>query len=184
MADRRTVVAAAWQKLTMRERIIVVITLLCVLSALLFQFPYTRLVKFVDTREAKIVAVEKDIMDLTTQIADLTRRAAAGPGISAGWELADQKSVVLFLEDVSGEARRLGVNLVAVHPAQEVDKEKYKEVSVNLDLKGRYRELAEYFKSLEKLSKLVSVRKIRMESCPDSSSVCAAQVEAVTYMTK
>jgi Tfp pilus assembly protein PilO len=65
-----------------------------------------------------------------------------------------------------------------------VDKEKYKEVSVSLDLKGRYRELGEYFKSLEKLSKLVSVRRIRMESCPDSSSVCAAQVEAVTYMTK
>lgn len=184
MADRRAIVAEAWRKLTTRERVIVFITLLCVLSALLFQVPYTRLVRFVDAREAKIAAVEKDIRDLTTQIDDLTRRAAAGPVISAGWELADQKSVVLFLEDVSGEARRLGVNLVAVHPAQEVDKETYKEVSVNLDLKGRYRELAEYFKSLEKLSKLVSVRKIRMESCPDSSSVCAAQVEAVTYMTK
>jgi Tfp pilus assembly protein PilO len=184
MADRRTIVAEAWQKLTARERVIVIITLFCVLSALLFQFPYTRLVKLVDAREAKITATEKDITDLTIQIADLTRRAAAGPAISAGWELGDQKSVVLFLEDVSGEARRNGVNLVSVYPAQQVDKEKYNEVSVNLDLKGRYRELAGYFKSLEKLSKLVSVRKIRMESCPDSSSVCAAQVEAVTYVAK
>jgi Tfp pilus assembly protein PilO len=184
MAGRSAIVAEAWQKLTTREQAIVFITLLCVLSALLFQFPYTRLVKFVNAREARIAAADKDITDLKTQIADLTRRAAAGPGISAGWELADRKSVVLFLGDVSGEARRVGVNLVAVHPSQEVDKETYKEVSVNLDLKGRYRELGEYFKSLEKLSKLVSVRKIRMESCPDSSSVCAAQVEAVTYMTK
>ena len=116
MADRKTIVAEAWKKLTTRERVIVFVTLLCVLSALLFQFPYTRLVKTVDAREAKIAAAEKDIIDLTTQIADLTRRAAAGPGVSAGWELADQKSVVLFLEDVSGEAHRLGVNLVAVHP--------------------------------------------------------------------
>jgi Tfp pilus assembly protein PilO len=178
------IVAETWQKLSVRERVIVFITLLAVLSALLYQFPYVRMERSVAAREAKVAAVEKDILDLKTQIADLTRRAAAGPGVSAGWELADQKSVVLFLGDVSGEARRAGVNLVSVHPAQEVDKETYKEVSVNLDLKGRYRELAEYFRSLEKLSKLVSVRKIRMESCPDSSSVCAAQVEAVTYMTK
>jgi Tfp pilus assembly protein PilO len=184
MADRLTVVTEAWKKLTTRERVIMIITLLCLLSALLFQVPYTRLVKNVDARAARIAAVEKDIIDISTQIADLTRRAAAGPGISTKWELADQKSVVLFLENVSVEAHRLGVNLVAVHPAQEVDKVTYKEVAVNLDLKGRYRELAEYFKSLERLSKLVSVRKIRMESCPDSASVCAAQVEAVTYMTK
>jgi len=184
MADRSTIVAQAWQKLTTRERVIVVITLLGVLSALLFQVPYTLLVKYVNAREVNIIMVEKDIVDLTTQLADLERRAGGGPGLSARWELADKKSVVFFLEDVSGEARRLGVNLVAVHPAQEVDKVTYKEVSVNLDLKGRYRELGEYFKSLEKLSKLVSVRKIRMDSCPGSSSVCAAQVEAVTYMTK
>ncbi len=184
MADARTIVTEAWRKLTTRERVIIIITLLCVLSALLFQFPYTRLVKSVAAREARIVATEKDITELATQIADLTRRAADVPAISAGWELGDQKSVVLFLKDVSGEARRNGVSLVSVYPAQQVDKEKYNEVSVNLDLKGRYRELADYFKSLEKLSKLVSVRKIRMESCPDSSSVCAAQVEAVTYVAK
>ena len=184
MTDKRTILAETWQKLTKRERVIMIITLLSVLSALLFQFPYTRLVKSANAREAKINAAEKDITDLTTQIADLTRRAAVVPAISAGWELGDQKSVVLFLEDVSGEARRNGVNLVSVYPAQQVDKEKYNEVSVNLDLKGRYRELADYFKSLEKLSKLVSVRKIRMDSCPDSSSVCAAQVEAVTYVAK
>jgi Tfp pilus assembly protein PilO len=71
-----------------------------------------------------------------------------------------------------------------VHPTQEIDKEKYKEVSMNLDLKGRYRELAAYFKRLESLQRLVSVRKIRIESCPDTASVCAAQVEVVTYMAK
>jgi len=184
MADRRMILAESWQKLSARERGIVLVTLFCILSLILFQYPYARLVKSVDAREAKITAAEKDVSNLTAQIADLTRRAAAGQGIAAGWELADQKSVVHFLEGVSGEARRIGVSLVAVHPAQEVDKETYKEVSMNLDLKGRYRELGEYFKSLENLTRLVSVRKIRMESCPDSSSVCAAQVEAVTYMTK
>jgi Tfp pilus assembly protein PilO len=103
---------------------------------------------------------------------------------SAGWDLADQKSAILFLEDVSGAARRMGVNLVEIHPTRETTKEKYKELSMNIDLKGRYRELGEYFKRLESLPTVVNVRKIRIESCPDASSVCAAQIEAVTYMAK
>jgi hypothetical protein len=184
MADIRAVIAGYWQKLAKRERVIVLITLICVLSALLFQYPYSYMVRSAISLNMKIVMAEKDILDLKTQIADLQRWAAGGAGRPTAWELADQKSAVLFLDDLSGEARSLGVGLVAVHPTQEIDKEKYKEVSMNLDLKGRYRELGEYFKRLEGLQRLVNVRKIRIESCPDTASVCAAQVEAVTYLSK
>jgi Tfp pilus assembly protein PilO len=76
------------------------------------------------------------------------------------------------------------VSLISVHPTQEIDKDKYKELSMNLDLKGRYRELAEYFRHLENLSRVVNIRRIRVEACPDASSVCATQLEAVTYMEK
>ena len=184
MADVSAVMAGYWQKLGKRERVISAITLLCVLSALLFQFPYTSMVKKTVSLTMNIVNTEKDILDLKMQIADLQKWAAGGAGRPTRWELADQKSAVLFLDDLSGEARSLGVGLVAIHPTQEIDKEKYKEVSMNLDLKGRYRELGEYFKRLEGLQRLVNVRKIRIESCPDAASVCAAQVEAVTYMSK
>lgn len=184
MAEKSAVIAGYWQKLTKRERVIAALTLAATLSWLLYQFPFSMQERAIKSMQARIGESEKEILDLTARIADLKARKTESRGVSAGWELADQKSVILFLEDVSGEARRLGVNLVAVHPTQEIDKEKYKEVSLNLDLKGRYRELAEYFKRLESLSKVVNVRKIRLESCPDSSSVCAAHVEAVTYMAK
>jgi len=184
MADIRAVIAGYWQKLAKRERVIVVITMICVLSALIFQFPYSGMVKSVVSLNMKIVSTEKDILDLRTQILELQRWAAGGAGRPTAWELADQKSSVLFLDDLSGEARGIGVGLVGVHPTKEIDKEKYKEVSMNLDLKGRYRELGEYFKRLEGLQRLVNVRKIRIESCPDTASVCAAQVEVVTYMSK
>ncbi len=177
-------IAALWRKLNKRERIVVAITLLCVLSGFLYQFPYSMLVRSQRSVQTRISATEKDILDQTAQIIELNRRASIDMSASAGWDLADQKSAVLFLEDVSGTARRMGVSLVAVHPAQEINKEKYKEISMNLDLKGRYRELGEYFKRLENLPKVVNVRKIRIESCPDSSSVCAAQIEAVTYLAK
>jgi type IV pilus assembly protein PilO len=184
MADISSRIAVFWRKLTKRERIIMAVTMLCVLSAFLYQIPYSMLERSLTSIQTDISAMEKDILDQTVQLVELKRRASIDMSASAGWDLADQKSAVLFLEDVSGTARRMGVSLVAVHPTQEITKEKYKEISMSLDLKGRYRELGEYFKRLERLSKVVNVRKIRIESCPDSSSVCAAQIEAVTYMAK
>jgi Tfp pilus assembly protein PilO len=181
MADNLPVLSDYWRKFSKRERVITVITLFCVLSLLLYRFPYALMEKSVISLHMNIVSTEKDILDMNAQIADLQRRAAGG---SSGWELTDRQNAVTFFEDVSDEARRLGVGLVAVHPTQEIDKEKYKEVSLNLDLKGRYRDLGGYFKRLEGLHRLVNVRKIRLESCPDSASVCAAQIEAVTYMSK
>ncbi len=188
MAGKGAVLSVYWQRLSMRERFIVTLMLLTLLSGVLYKIPYAMLVKSVNSLKVGVVGAESQILDITAQIADLHSRAAeiraGGPVTVRGRELIDQKGVVLFLEDVSGEARRMGVNLVSVHPSQEVDKENYKEISMSLDLKGRYREIAEYFKRLESLTKIVNLRKIRMESCPDSASVCAVQVEAVTYMAK
>jgi Tfp pilus assembly protein PilO len=188
MAENRLTASLFQRKLTKREQLIAFLTMLTLVGGLVYRFPYAALDKNMAVIQANIRAEEKAILDLSVQFADLKVleaeiKAGARSGV-AGWELVDQKGVILFLEDVSAEAKRQGVNLVSVHPSQEVEKEKYKEVSVSLDLKGRYRELAEYFKHIENQSRLVNIRKIRVEACPDSSSVCATQLEAVTYMAK
>ncbi len=184
MAAKRTGLSGYWQRLSKRERLVLSLTMMVAVSALIYRFPYAMQMRSVNSLKAGVVTTEKEILYLTAQVADLNRRKLDRSEVTPGWELADQKNAILFLESVSGEARRVGVNLVAVHPSQEVDKQSYTEVTMNLDLKGRYRELAEYFRRLENMSKIVNIRKVRLESCPDSSSVCAAQVEAVTYVTK
>lgn len=190
MADNRTdmPVSGHHKKFTKRERIVLLVTLFVLAGALLYQFPYLFLIQYVNAQKIKVEAMDKEILAAAVQIADMkAREAELKEGMKngiAGWDLVDQKGVVLVLEGISTEARRDGVNLLAVHPSQEVDKEKYKEVSMNLDLKGRYRDLAEYFKHLENLSQIVNIRKIRVEACPDASSACATQLEAVTYMAK
>ena len=176
------------RKLAKREKVIIFITALALMGAVLYQVPYLFLKNSTETLKTSISNIDKEILSLQVQSTDMRARAAdikAGAKVGiAGWDLVDQKGVVLVLEGISTEARRENVNLLAVHPSQEVDKEKYKEVSMNLDLKGRYRDLAEYFKHLENMSQIVSIRKIRVEACPDSSSACATQLEAVTYMAK
>jgi len=188
MSEGGAMTALFRRQLSGRERMIVFITLLTVAGALVYQFPYLMLSRSVRTISAKVVAAEKDIAALSARITDIrAHEAEIRAGIQSGInsrDLVDRRGVILFLDDISSEARRQGVSLIAVHPAQEIEKEKYREVSMNLDLKGRYRELAEYFRQLEQLSRIVNIRKVRVEACPDSSSACATQLEAVTYMEK
>jgi Tfp pilus assembly protein PilO len=182
------IIAAIFRRdLTKRERVIVFITVIVLLGALVYRYPYQYLEKSVNALEVNIAVTEQEIQALSREYADIKSHEAeireALKGIEK-WDLVDQKGLLLFFDDVSSEAKRQGVSLIAVHPAQEVDKDKYKEVSLNLDLKGRYREMAAYFKRLESLSRIVNIRKIRVEACPDTSSACATQLEAVTYLTK
>jgi Tfp pilus assembly protein PilO len=172
------------RKLTKRERLLLFLVVLSLIGGLVYQFPYTILEKRISTVKARIDATEKSIAALSLQIADIKAHATDIKAGAQGWQLVDQKGVILVLEDVSAEARRQGVNLVSVHPSPEIVKDDHKEVTMSLDLKGRYRELAEYFKHLEQQSRLVNIRKLRVEACPDSSSSCATQLEAVTYLAK
>lgn len=176
------------RKLAKRELALLVLTALTVAGALVYQFPYTSLEKSVAALATDISNEQKGVLEASVRIADLRTREAMLKELMksgvAGWDLGDQKSVLMILEDVSAEAKRQGVSLIAVHPSQELNKDKYKEVSVTLDLKGRYRELAEYFKRIESISRIVNIRKIRVEACPDSASACATQLEAVTYLAK
>lgn len=173
--------------LTKRERAFVFITVIALLGAFVYRYPYLYLEKSVNALAANTAATEQEIQALSREYADIKSHEAeiraALKGIER-WDLVDQKGLLMFFDDVSSEAKRQGVSLIAVHPAQEVDKDKYKEVSMNLDLKGRYREMAAYFKRLESLSRIVNIRKIRVEACPDTSSACATQLEAVTYLAK
>ncbi len=187
--DGSRMLRAVFKKdLTKREQIIVYLTLIVAVIGLIYQVPYMLMVRSVNRVQAKVLAMEQEVQTISLQIAEIkAHEAEIKAGLKtniAGWDLVDRRGVILFLDDVSSEARKQGISLVAVHPTQEVDKDKYREVSMNLDLKGRYRELAEYFRQLENLSRIVSIRKIRVEACPDSASSCATQLEAVTYMEK
>jgi Tfp pilus assembly protein PilO len=172
------------RRLSMRERILALLVLLALFGGLTYQYPYGALEQKVLATKANQAALEKALPGLAAEIADLKAHEEEIRAGAKGWQLVDQKGVIMVLEDVSAEARRQGVSLLSLRPSQEVEKGDHKEVSLNIDLKGRYRELAEYFRQIENQSRLVNIRKFRVEACPDSSSACATQLEAVTYVAK
>ena len=188
MTGKFSTIAGYWRKRTARERFILALTALVALSWLLYQFPYSMGEQYVTGQKAAVERTREQTRIKAGQIDDLkaldAEIKARGSASGQAWRLVNPKGVFLFFEDVSGEARRAGVNIVSVYPSSEIDKERYKEVSMNLDLKARYRELADYFKRLESLPMIVNIRKIYVEACPDSASVCAAKMEAVAYVEK
>jgi type IV pilus assembly protein PilO len=176
-----------WQRLAPREKVLFALTVAAALSAMLYQFGYVPLERANRQLLADVSVTEKEILEITVKIADIQTRSdeiKSGKTSIIGKELFNEKNAVLLLDDVSGEARRLGVNLVSIHPSKEIDKNTHKEIAMHLDLKARYREVSEYFKRLEDLARVVNIRKLRMEACPDAASVCSVQIEAVTYMAK
>ena len=172
------------RKFSQRELLLMFLVVLSLIGGLIYRLPYAFVEGRILALTANIDTTNKAVADLALQIADLKNKAADIKAGAQGWQLVDQKGVILVLEDVSAEARRQGVNLVSVHPSPEIVKDDHKEVTMSLDLKGRYRELAEYFKHLEHQTRLVNIRKLRVEACPDASSSCATQLEAVTYLAK
>lgn len=188
MAEQAAASKGFWERLSGRERVLLTVTGMALLSALIYQYPYSMRERAVASLRAAASATDLEIQELAARHTELRVRSAeikaGGAGALQARALVDQQGVITVLDDVSGEARRLGVNLVSIHPSREVDKENYKEVAMNLDLKARYRDLGEYFRRLEALARVVNIRKLRMEACPDASSVCAVQVEAVAYVAK
>lgn len=184
MDAKKIAAALRMDKISPRERVLMMLTLAAVLSAVIYYVPFRAVERALAKDRLRLAAAERTVPELHLQIADLKARAEEIKAGAKGWSLVDRKGVILVLEDVSNEARKQGVNILSVHPTQEVEKESHREVALNIDLKGRYRELAAYFKHLENQSRLVSIRRVRMEACPDSSSSCATQLEAVTYLEK
>ncbi|MDH4163657.1 MAG: type 4a pilus biogenesis protein PilO [Nitrospirota bacterium] len=179
--------ARHWQRLTKRERRLVPVVAAIVLSALLYRYPYAAGEQANNLLKAQAADTEKAALDLASKIVELQGKASeikAALAAVPGRELISDTSAVVLLDEVTGEARRTGVNILSVHPSRELDREHYREVSMNMDLKGRYRQLGEYFKRLERLVRIVNIRNVRMEACPDSASVCSVRVEAVAYMAK
>ena len=182
-----TFLAQKWRRMIGRERAMVLFLAGFILSALLYRFPYAAGQRATGLLKAQVDETEKAVLDLSAKIVEIRGRAAeikAGLASVSGKELVSDQGVVVVLDEVSLEARRTGVNILSVHPSRELDREHYREVSMNMDLKGRYRQMGEYFKRLENLARIVNIRNVRMEACPDRASVCAVRVEAVAYMAK
>jgi len=102
-------------------------------------------------------AFERELEDLTLQLRQALR------------QLPDDREIPDLLSRISTIARRIGLEIHRFLPQDEMVHEYHAEVPVELELQGSYHEVAMFFDRLSKLSRIVYVQDIAMQTPIETS---------------
>ncbi len=111
----------------------------------------------VERRAQDKEAFERELEELTLQLRQALR------------QLPDDREIPDLLSRISTIGRRIGLEIHRFLPQDEVVHEYHAEVPVELELQGSYHEVAMFFDRLSKLSRIVYVQDITMESPEEAS---------------
>ena len=111
----------------------------------------------VERRAKDKEAFERELEDLTLQLRQALR------------QLPDDREIPDLLSRISTIARRIGLEIQRFLPEDERIHEYHAEVPVQLELRGSYHEVAMFFDRLSKLSRIVYVQDITMETPTEAS---------------
>ncbi len=111
----------------------------------------------VERRAQDKEAFERELEELTLQLRQALR------------QLPDDREIPDLLSRISTIGRRIGLEIHRFLPQDEVTHEYHAEVPVELELRGSYHEVAMFFDRLSKLSRIVYVQDIVMESPHEAS---------------
>jgi len=184
-----------FDKLSMRERSLAVLTA----GAVLFLFLSYFLIPMV--RSAKDLAVQKvalksEIDQGTTQIPLLRKRAEDLSKSSQANETSAEfagKAGDLFpggsrlsslLEEMTRLARLRQIEFVSIRPESVEDKGAYLQLTLQIDLQSRFRELGDYLRMLENLPRAVVVKEVKVETRSDINPSVLAHLKTITYLGK
>ncbi len=178
-----------FERLPVKVRILLVVAFFAGVSLLFYQFIYLRFDKEETRLRADIKKTKTEIETLNSQIPLLKKRIEEMKlieidriGLDAvlfRWNRYTQ-----FLEEVTKEADESKISIINIIPVTALDKGDYIEVLLNVELRGKYRDLGGYLKRVELLPRLVKVKNIKIEYLPDMYPELNARIETMTYIKK
>lgn len=78
-------------------------------------------------------------------------------------KLPDSSQIPELLTSISNEAKRANLDVKTFKRNEEVRKQIYAEVPVNMSVEGGYHQVARFYESLGKMDRIVNVRKVSMK---------------------
>jgi len=81
---------------------------------------------------------------------------------SALLQLPDSKELPGLLTDISSRGKNAGLEFKAFRPREEVPRDFYAEVPIEIELTGRYHDLARFFDDISKLPRIVNVSDLQI----------------------
>jgi type IV pilus assembly protein PilO len=94
--------------------------------------------------------------------------------------LPDKKEIPALLEGISKSGRSSGLEFLLFKPDKEVTKEFYAEIPVKIEVTGGYHNLAIFFDKVARLSRIVNISKLTINSAKAEGTLKASCV-ATTY---
>ncbi len=95
--------------------------------------------------------------------------------------LPKEKQIPALLSQIASQTG-LEYNLIRMLP--EESRLVYKEIPIQIQLKGGYRDLGEYLKNLEESTRLIKIKSLSIEADPEAPSRLDVVLEIATYIVE
>jgi type IV pilus assembly protein PilO len=97
--------------------------------------------------------------------------------------LPDSKELPVLLTDVSTIGKRAGLEMKVFRPGDEVARDFYAEVPIQIEFSGSFHDIARFFDRIAKLDRIVNIGELNMSISTQSSerTVLRVQGEATTF---
>jgi len=120
----------------------------------------------------KVRAVANNLGEFQQEVAGLERQLEL-----ALKQLPNRKQFEDLLQDISTVGKKVGVQIKSIERQPEALHEFYAEVPFNLELEGRYHDIARFFDRVSKLPRIVNIGSLRVSVASETSSSTVLRVE-------
>lgn len=175
----------AVSKLTMAQRIIIVIVVFALLIGGFVFFSYMPKYK-------EIAKINKEYDKVAKELAVAKEKASQLEALQKEWTekeekfklvmaaLPDKKEIPTLLSEISRAGNSAGLEFTRFVPQPEIVREFYAEIPVAVDISGSYYGMALFFEKIAQMSRIVNVRGIKITSSEKAEGL-SAQCTTVTY---
>lgn len=184
-----------FSKLSTRERVLFILTASAVLFGYLtyFMMPMIRNARDLTVQKVSLKAeIDQGMaqIPLLRKRAEELHQASEAKGVSAeisgkvGDLFPGGSRLSALLEEMTRLARLRQIEFVSIHPDAIEDKGTYFQLTLQIDVQSRFRELGDYLLMLENLPRAVIVKELKVETRADLNPSILAHLKTVTYLGK
>jgi type IV pilus assembly protein PilO len=173
------------ETLTVAQRILIAVGVMVVIVAGFVWFLIWPKVGEISEQRAKLEKIEKQLDTAKRNAAALKKfqekmEEAEAQFKTAMRALPEKEEIPSLLTSISKSGQDAGLEFLLFKPKDEIRKEFYAEIPVEIEVSGGYHDLAAFLDTVARLSRIVNVRNISMGRTKDGTDL-NTKCTAVTY---
>ena len=173
-------------RLSQLQRFLICIVTYAILVAPFVWFSYVPTFKQITNLEKELEVLEQKLTVARNKARQLKRLAAELEEAKANFDIAkrklpQEKEIPDLLANVTASGQASGLQFIRFQPANEVRKDFYAEIPVEIRVLGTYKNTAMFFYRVAGLSRIVNLKSISISPDKEGGEV-STSCTAVTYM--